>query len=180
MVKEKIVFDDAMSWTDTQEDITKVQEEFKEREEFIDSGRYDQLKSHGIFASKYFSGFRVVDNSDSLELSFDPVLIVDDEQFISSEFHQYLKEIELFCEKIRHTGKITICLYVDVYRSDCIFIRFDSDSVGSWTFDCNAYHFDTKRKNKHTGKTFSSPEQIIGVLLEEGIGKRNESKYLRS
>ena len=157
---DHVIFDDDMSWTDDVSQIARVQEEIKDFQTFIESGRFEQFMNHGLFANEHVN--KVYEIGLFSGLSLMPALAGTLEDMKTKEFHDLLEECELYCEKMRRHE--AVCLYVflmnDPYekwdhkceypygfweqhysvKRDCIsFDIFRSPHVGEWEFDIDIF-----------------------------------------
>ena len=176
MIENKIIFDDDMSWTDDMSQVIQVKKEMKNVHNFEDSGLHDQFFNHGLFTSEYVHGLDVDDND---HYSLMPHLVVPKERMKTDDFREFFRDLELYCEKVRHAEQIDVHLWTrmngDVFEifsssdSDFVLVEMSSPRVGHWS--CRVV-FSVKyqyQKERIPREDYSSMSEILESLLDSEI-----------
>ena len=106
---DKIVFDDSMSWSDSEKGIARVKNSMGTIPNFIRNGQHARFLTHGIFNNDHVQGL-VIDSINTFTLM--PVIAFSTQELYASQFHDLALELELYTEKLRSMENVQIDMYV--------------------------------------------------------------------
>ena len=183
-----------MSWIDDDAQLECLKSELSSCKayEMIGNGRFEQLLECGLYADCFVQS--LVKDLIRNYYSLMPVLVASPEELTDLEFLEFLSDLELFCEKIRHVENIEFELLImdnekssswktarpvprssrDRFYHDhflrCDFdvsVKFYSPYVGEWLFSvCNDPKLNDTHSDKKFHEGFSSARECLHEILD--------------